>query len=425
VVPAVRLRTSYGPYAVRVRRLVSHHGLVASHGRDEADEERGGSLRWLLLLLVIPVVALVVVQLQPHRTPSASPTPTSPWSTVRSSASVVPGRIGQPTVGAARPTGNGGPSKVPSVMNLDHAPFGIGGHWDLFASGDGVVVRIEFGHDRLTTTTVPSLDRSGPVAFVATSAGAIVRPLSSVPGYLVPDGRPARQLTGVLSTGDPVVPGPDPGHVWVDLGNGVDDSAIRLVGPDGRPAGPDIRKPANGQDWIRPDGAGYPLLRTTGGIYDLLPDGPRRVTVGVLVASGPTGWLVVECDHVDRCAGSVVDRESRRRRTLSSLPAWLYDAQGALSPDGSMAALTDVDAGGRPRLWLSDLRSGASSEVGAHGGLSIDPGQNAIAWSPDSRWVFLVDDRGVLLAVDTASGRVHHLGVDLPRVGQVVVRSNG
>jgi hypothetical protein len=36
--------------------------------------------------------------------------------------------------------------------------------------------------------------------------------------------------------------------------------------------------------------------------------------------------------------------------------------------------------------------------------------------------VFLVDDRRELLAVDTATEDVHHLGIDLPRLNQVVVR---
>ena len=47
---------------------------------------------------------------------------------------------------------------------------------------------------------------------------AIIRPLDNVPGYVVPDGRPARPLTGMLARGDLLLPGPSPAEEWAVSG---------------------------------------------------------------------------------------------------------------------------------------------------------------------------------------------------------------
>jgi hypothetical protein len=51
-------------------------------------------------------------------------------------------------------------------------------------------------------------------------------------------------------------------------------------------------------------------------------------------------------------------------------------------------------------------------------------GPQALAWSPDSRWLFIVTARGYLAAVNARTERVGGLGVSLPPVSQITVRNS-
>ncbi len=64
----------------------------------------------------------------------------------------------------------------------------------------------------------------------------IIRPLDNVPGYLVPDGKPAREMPLQLNLDGPVFPGPVPGQMWV---RPADDHqpVMALATLDGRQAG--------------------------------------------------------------------------------------------------------------------------------------------------------------------------------------------
>ncbi len=383
---------------------------------------RGGSLvRWLLLLAVIAVVALVVQQLQPGPDPSAAPTPTGSARTT-SAAATPTERAGIAPSGPVRASSDG--RSIEGTVSLSRLGSVLPGNtqdWSLFARGDHVVARLDFGRGELTTTTLPTLQSSGPVTFIATDAGAIVRPLDSVTGYLVPDGQQARELTGLLAEGGPVVPGPDPSHVWVDLGDS-DSGVVRLSGVDGRPAGHDIPLPDNASGWILPDGGGRPLVLTTGGVYDVRRDGLRRVTTGVVLASGPTGWLVSECDARNVCSAKVVDRRSGQRRSLPGFPHELDRASGTLSPDGTRVALVADHGAAGSALWLVDLRSGRVDRIDLRSLPAPYPGSGSVVWAPDGRWVFAVDLGGQVRAVDAATGRVRSLAPHLPDVTQLAVR---
>ena len=61
--------------------------------------------------------------------------------------------------------------------------------------------------------------------------------------------------------------------------------------------------------------------------------------------------------------------------------------------------------------------------LGGNGGLihSIDAPPESLAWSSDSRWLFVVAANGNLLAVNARTGRVESLGITLPRIEQVVI----
>lgn len=146
----------------------------------------GGRRRPMLLLLVAGVVvaAVVVAVVRSGKTPPGSPA-------ARASSPSSPGTSPAASSGAPSPS-------LLSVTDLGHPLLGVRAGWELFGRGLGVVVRIEFARGRITRTTQPALASSGPVTFVADAEGALVRPIDFVPGYLIPDGQPARVAPGML-----------------------------------------------------------------------------------------------------------------------------------------------------------------------------------------------------------------------------------
>ena len=181
---------------------------------------------------------------------------------------------------------------------------------------------------RITRTTVAAVQSSGPVSFIAGADGAVIRPLDYVPGYVVPDGQPARDMSDRLSDGGLVFPGPDLNHIWVESDDNGHTTMV-LVSLNGRVRQQRVTIP----EGVFPvaDGAGYLLLVGTHSIDDAAagrPAGrPRRVSTGSLVATCPTGWLVVECDPSGgarplRYNGRMVPgTSSARRLTSMSHPA--------------------------------------------------------------------------------------------------------
>jgi len=363
--------------------------------------------RWLLVAaaLVAVVVAVVVVRLDRRPFSQVTPPATSPTAPTT-----------QPTT---EPTSPPVAVDSPRVTEVGRWLLGVTGDWELFARGPDEVVRIQPALGRITQTRLPALQSSGPVSLIAGTGGVVVRPLDYVPGYIVPDGAPARPLPAGLGQSGEIFPGPDRGHVWVQ--GAQDGRTLVLVGLDGTRTGPSIRLPATTQWPLMSDGAGYVLVRGVGGDYDARPDGLRRVTRGSVAAVGPTGWLALECDDRARCVWVAIDRATGSRRTLAGPPADPNVPAGAISPDGSVAAVFRQVRGSEPQtVHLVDLASGADYELA----VSRDPDvydTSRLAWSPDSRWLFLVTGKR-LVAVDPRTRAVHELGVDLPPIEQVTVR---
>jgi len=353
---------------------------------------------------VAGLVAVVVVATIEHgRVPSDPPKRTPPPA-VRSSA---PG------------TSTTAPVTPVVVSEMGHRLLGVTAGWELFGRGPGEVVRLQLALGRITRTTVPSLQSTGPVSFVVGPDEVMIRPWDLVPGYLVPDGQPPRGLPAVLSGGGLAVPGPDPGHVWVQT-EGGDRMAMALVGWDGSKTGVTVPIPASA--WVTSDGGGYLLVTGTGGVYEARPDGLRRVTTGAVLAVGPTRWLTVECDDQYHCVNVVIDRANRARRVLARSVGDANAPPGVISPDGSIAAVLRVDSTGQPTLDLLDLASGT------HHSLAVSIEQRwfdtgGVTWSPDSRWLFVAAANGKLLVVDAPTRRIRDLGVALPEISQVALRS--
>lgn len=346
--------------------------------------------RWWWLALVLAVAALGTVALverggdRPSRQPSAAVSTPAPTLT----ASFFP----------APPV---------SVTQLGRPLLPVASGWVLYGLGEGVVVRVDPGRGEITRTTIPPLQSGGPVSFLAMGGVAFVRPLDFVPGYVVPDGRPARPMPARLAQSGPMLPGPEPDTVWIAAGQ----RRLALVSLDGHRLGPTLTLP-RGTSTVgaAADGGGYVLVPTGSGIYDVTPRRARRITTGALAASGRAGWLVDECGARRDCPEVFVDRHTGQRRAVGSGPPAGVPF-GAISPDGSTAAVYAAH-GASVRLELVDLHGGPRRLLG----LSVDQSitQNVLTWSPDGRWLLALTENDRLRVVDARTGAVRTFGVSLP-----------
>jgi hypothetical protein len=350
------------------------------------------------------LIAIVAISNQNTSTPAAVSTTPAPSATVRIAPAASPPAV--------------------AVTELGHPLLGITGAWELFARGPSSVVRIEPARGRITTTTVPTLIEIGEVSFVVGTDRAIIRPQHDVPGYLLVDGKPVRELTGGLLSRavSGVYPGPQPDQLWLDsIGYGA--GVIPLVDIDGAPVSrTSITVPPGGY-LIGRDGAGYLLVGGIGGVYDARPGGLRQITTGTLLAVGPTKWLVEECDRSYRCSRVVIDRASGARRSISGPVVQVFGGPGVISPDGRTAAVLEAADFSPSALHLIDLPTGADHGVAfAIDQYADEPG---LVWSPDSRWLFATRDGGQLYGIDARDRQPHTLGVALPEVHQLELRAVG
>jgi hypothetical protein len=324
---------------------------------------------------------------------------------------------------------------APVVLKALHHPL-LGEHsdWELLAVGggwepgaeSGVVIRIQMATGLVSRTTMPPLASNGLAAVIAGPDQMIVRPADYEPGYLVPDDGAARPLPAALGQGGMTIPGPRPGQVWVTVSAnaGLDGySVLRLVAMNGTRVGQStLRLPASGYLSV-PDGQGYALVQQGSAVYDVRPAGARRVADGTLVAAGPSAWLISRCRSATRCVSTVIDPATGGRRTLPDsalagypIPSW---PPGVISPDGRLAALPNYAKGHSAAMRFVNLRTGAEHSVTAALG---GQGWPALAWSPDSRWLFWVTAGGTVKAMDPRTGQVSGLGVALPPVTFLATR---
>lgn len=373
-------------------------------GRDDSDREQSGQgdvvgfgsprqprFRWLSRLALAGVVVasaiLAVARSGDHHQPSSPPPPIA-------------------------------------VTDIGHAILGVRSGWRLVALGQRTLVSVQFATGRITHTALPPLQSDGPVSLIVESHRVIVRPLDNVPGYLVPDGQPARSLGGILAHGALLLPGPRSDEVW-DLRAA---QPISLVGPKGtllpaRLAAMSRRFPPQS---AMADGRGGVLeFDDTGRQYDTGP-GLLRPVGALLLAVGPRTWLAVACDQDgSSCQNVVIAASTGAARALPgpavSLVNWQWPGQpGAVAPNGSTAALFAEDRNGTAALELVSLATGAVRPVA----VSVPPSSSSqtMAWSPDSRWLFVLTAGGRVAAVSPATGRVQELGLGLTGLSQVAIR---
>ncbi len=323
----------------------------------------------------------------------------------------------------------GAPSQsqpLPVVTQASPDLLGVTGSWELFARGSSFLVRIQLASGRVTRTLVPPLESNNPVvAFLVGPQEAVIRSYDEVPGYLVPDGAPARQLTGVLADYvGPLLPGPDDSQAWA-LVSEPEYDRLALVGLNGKVTGTSIRLPLGGAlpATAIPDERGYAMLLTSANrIYDAGPTWDRRVP-STVIAIGPTAWLSLSCHR--RCRDVVTDANTGVQRTLPGPgltdSAFTWPTLGVISPDGSVAAVpvSQPRSPGGVALDLVNLTTGARTQTDV--AMNPVPAYQGMAWSPDSRWLFVVASAGRLVAVNPATGRATGLGMPLPPVSQVAV----
>ena len=385
--------------------------------------------QWGFALAAVAVIAGAVAIAAPHDSGSrVKPSAARPAAVTASPSAAAPRGTPAAVVGVA-----GSPSLVPSptpssappdpiVTTENGAPLlaGAPANLEIFARGPGVVLRLQLAIGRVTATAIPDLDSTGPVALLAGSNAAIVRPLDSVPGYSVPDGGPAVALTGLLATGGTALPGPDPAHVWIETDAGA-TSGMQLVTLDGRADGPSIVAPS-AAGTPSSDDAGYLVFASIDGFYAARPGSLHRVTTGPLMAVGPTRWLAQQCDDQLRCGLVVINRTTGSSRTLNA-QAGIYDLYGGqISPDGRTAAMIGITAtSDTARLHLLDLTTGADTATP----IAVDQTQSlqagAFAWSPDSRWLFAIDN-GAVSAIDRSTGQRQVVITGSVQLSQLAVR---
>jgi hypothetical protein len=286
------------------------------------------------------------------------------------------------------------------------------------------VVRIQLRAGSITRTAIPGLDSGGPVSFVVGAHAVIILPIDVVPGYFVADGEVAQPVSGRLDKADGgyAFPGPDGNHLWITVGPGGNQH-LELVSFDGMPAGFSIPLPSIAVP-VASDGTGDVLVDTSNGISLARPDGLSQLAGGTLLAAGPSRWLSNACDHQRRCNTFVTDRATGRRRTLGASqrsPDFPFPP-GVISPDGTTAALTSYAPGGSI-LHLLDLTSGHDQAIPVEP-FRNDGSEGSIVWSPDSRWLFVVDNAKQIEVIDRQHLPAHPLDANLPAIEQLGFRTH-
>lgn len=371
--------------------------------------------RWFTVVVVVLALAAAAAVINRVRTSSPA-TPAAASSTPvtsRPAPSTSP-----PASTPARP-----PDPV-TVIRLGHPLLGASTGWELIGRGTDVLVRIQPAAGRIVRTTIPDLRSGGPTSLLTGSDRVIIRPMDDVPGYLVPDGKPARELPVALNLDGPVFPGPAAGQMWV---RPADDHqpVMALATLDGKRLADFVSVPRGSSSFEAvADGGGYLLYQSIGGVYQARPGGLRRISTGALLAVGSTGWLVAECDAQYRCSLVLVDRRSGARRTVPGDPV-SRDRTGVLAPDGATAAMLDTGSTGSSGLYLLDLATGHRRAIDLSANMESFDGTSTLAFSPDSRWLFVIAVDGTLMAVNRATGAVSELAHSLPPLSQLVVRPAG
>jgi hypothetical protein len=383
-------------------RRVEVRSVDLDHDRREAVDFGGpdgrrplpAAVKWLAAVAVL-VTFLIVYVNHNGSTSKAEPSP-SPSTTT-------------PTF--IRPT-----STRPVVENLVSPVFAATG-WEIFARAGDELIRIQPELGRVTVTVVPVLASTTLAALIVGSKSAIVVSADNVPGYVIPDGKPAALLPPAVHPDGLPIPGPIPDDVWV-----LNDAqtGLNLVSLTGAKTGRTLTLSGVKATDFGPDGGGFVLAETVHGTYDLRYGGAKEIAAGLVLASNATEWLVSDCRViVPNCTESVVNRATGARRRIGPIPFTTSFNPGVISPDGRYAATVTISgADGPSSVDLLNLATGAHTLLEQ----TVDPeATQAMVWSPDSKTLFVAD--GGIVPVDAATGTTIPFDNPWGPIQQLAIRS--
>jgi hypothetical protein len=330
--------------------------------------------RWVLLGLVGAVVLMLIGftvtngrpedLLVPPSTPS--PTPSAPSTT-----------------GPTTPTTSPSPPPGPRVVRNGSGPLAPGvPRGSLYVRTDDSVYVVDPATGRVVRTDGAAVDSTGPVALVPTATGVVIRPIDTVFGLLVDDGRKPTPLRGALRQAEQVLPGPG-GRIWASRSDRR--NSYTLVDAAGRAAGPTITT----SGWFRSDGGTGLLLEDVSGVWQAYPGRMRRITIGAVVAVGPRHYQLTECDDAHRCSDYLLDRSTGKRRPLG--PASEVGVQnGVISPGGTYSALVQASADGTYYIRVGRLKDGTIVRGFRGPGDGFNGVDLAAVWLSD-RWLAVLE----------------------------------
>lgn len=282
-------------------------------------------------------------------------------------------------------------------LNLSwlHAPT----HYDLFVHSGSAVYRLDARTGRTIRVWIPQIGNdpftANPGILLPLKSGALIRMAGTTTVYAVPDRGPVRTFR---APGDELAPGPDPDHVWVRQ----DHRHMALISLDGTPTTTVLQLPKATVGDPQPDGHGYLIAQSRTAVYDIRPRGATRLATGRLVATGPSRLLVADCKQT--CRATVLGPELTVVKTLQvNAKELLGSGFGVTSPDGRYAALAAPNNPSNNPITLLDLTTGSSRRLFATVSWQIlVPGSGQLAFSPDGRWLFAIDQDANLEALDTS-----------------------
>ena len=369
--------------------------------------------RRLVLLAVTAVVVLaigVTSQLLPGSDHGSSPPDPGPGPGVTASTSS-PALSPSPTRSGSKSASTTGTR--PTVVRQQGAPVPGFGAGDLYGRSADTLFRIELASGRVTATRA-TVGSSNPAVLLAGPSGLILRPLDEGPGLLVPDGQPARPLTGLLRNASQLLPGPG-SQLWVSQSFDGRSSIFSLTSFSGRPAGTTVRE--NG--YFLGDAAGGLLLVDNAGVWQRRGTRWLRISDGFVLATGRRYHLLADCDEEQLCSVERYDRMTRRRTVIGAPRRLDLVGGGALSPDGRyVAAIFSDDGVAVTRVLEVDTgRVLAEVEPGPAPNIA-----SQMLWSDDGSHLIGLDD-GRVVVLDVATGRLHRPDLGLPDLLGITLRA--
>lgn len=141
------------------------------------------------------------------------------------------------------------------------------------------------------------------------------------------------------------------------------------------------------------------LVQAPGGSFLRRPDGSTSLlSTGAPAAVSDGRAVVNRCEDDLQCFTEVVERDgdvvAQYPSTGTTYYGGPYSTGAPVSPDGNLAQVVGAGNGGGELRIDGDVVPPVAETVDYNGSL---------AWSPDSRWLFVSTERGGLAAVDAAT----------------------